>query len=317
MNLKKVVVAGGGVLGTQIAYQSAYCGFDVTIWLRSEGSIGRTKPKIEHLHKTYRETIELMASANGKLPGNWCNGIADVENFDKEKCLERSEAAYKNLKLELDLKTAVSDADLVIEAVAERMDEKIAFYQKMAPLLPEKAIIATNTSTLPPSKLTEYTGRPTKFLSMHFANLIWKLNTAEIMMQPQTDKNVFNELIEFAKAIRMVPLPLYKEKGGYLLNSMLVPMLGSALDLFATGVSDIETIDKTWKIGTGASLGPFQIMDAIGLITIQNIISKKVDEPPEQAPYHYREINQMLLAKIEKGELGISAGKGFYTYPKK
>lgn len=317
MNFKKIVIAGGGVLGTQIAYQSAYCGFDVTIWLRSEGSIGRTKPKIEHLHKTYKETIELMASPSGKTPGNWAVGIADVENFDKEKCLQKSEAAYQNLKIELDLKKAVSDADLVIEAVAERMDEKIAFYQMMAPLLPEKTIIATNTSTLPPSKLTEYTGRPTKFLSMHFANLIWKLNTAEIMMQPQTDKNVFNQLIEFAKAIRMVPLPLYKEKNGYLLNSMLVPMLGSALDLYATGVSDIETIDKTWKIGTGASLGPFQIMDAIGLITIQNIVSKNIDIPPEKAPLHYREINQMLLAKIEKGELGISAGKGFYTYDKK
>ena len=98
---------------------------------------------------------------------------------------------------------------------------------------------------------------------------------------------------------------------------MLVPLLGSALDLYATGVSDPETIDKTWKIGTGAALGPFQIMDNIGLTTIQNIISKKVDIPPEQAPFHYREINQQLLAKIEKGELGISAGKGFYAYDKK
>ena len=132
-------------------------------------------------------------------------------------------------------------------------------------------------------------------------------------MQPETDKSVFNQFIEFAKAIRMVPLPLYKEKEGYLLNSMLVQMIGSALDLYATGVSDTETIDKTWKIGTGAALGSFQIMDAIGLITIQNIISKKIDVPPEQATYHYREINQMLF---EKGELGISAGKGFYAYEK-
>lgn len=317
MNFKKIVVAGGGVLGTQIAYQSAYCGFDVTIWLRSEGSIGRTKPKIDHLHQTYKDTIELMSSPQGQLPGNWCNGISDVNGFNKETCLANSERAYTSIKIELDLQKAVADADLIIEAVAERMDEKIAFYQMMSPLLPAKTIIATNTSTLPPSKLTQYTGRPTKFLSMHFANLIWKLNTAEIMMQPETDKKVFDDLIEFAKRIRMVPLPLYKEKSGYLLNSMLVPMLGSALDLFATGVSDIETIDKTWKIGTGATIGPFQIMDAIGLITIQNIISKKLDVPPEQAPLHYKEINQMLLAKIEKGELGISAGKGFYTYEKK
>lgn len=317
MNIKKVVVAGGGVLGSQIAYQCAYCGFDVTIWLRSEGSIGRCQPKLDHLREVYKQTIELMSSPQGKSPENWANGIGDKETFDKDECIRKSEAAYKSIKLELDLKKAVSDADLVIESVAELIDEKIEFYKMMSPLLPEKTIIATNTSTLPPSKLTQFTGRPDKFLSLHFANLIWRLNTAEIMIQPETDKNVFNELIEFAKAIRMVPLPLYKEKRGYLLNSMLVPLLSSSLDLWATEVSDIETIDKTWKIGTGATIGPFQLMDNIGLTTIQNIVKTKVDLPISQTHYHYKEINAKLLEKINKGELGIHTGKGFYTYDKK
>ena len=92
--MKKVVIAGGGVLGSQIAFQAAYCGFDVTIWLRSQGSIGRTQPKIDNLRKTYLEAIELMDSAAGE--SNWCRGIADHDSFDAKKCIEQVEKAYSN-----------------------------------------------------------------------------------------------------------------------------------------------------------------------------------------------------------------------------
>lgn len=108
--IRKVVVAGGGVLGSQIAFQSAYCGFDVTIWLRSEGSIGRTQPKLDHLHQVYIDTINLMATPDGQTPANWANGIADFDGFDPKKCLEKVEAAYKNTHLELDMAKAVADA---------------------------------------------------------------------------------------------------------------------------------------------------------------------------------------------------------------
>lgn len=101
--IRKVVVAGGGVLGSQIAFQSAYCGFDVTIWLRSESSIGRTQPKLDHLHQVYIDTINLMATPDGQTPANWANGIADFDGFDPKKCLEKVEAAYKNTHLELDM----------------------------------------------------------------------------------------------------------------------------------------------------------------------------------------------------------------------
>ena len=87
MEIKNVVVIGGGVLGSQIAYQAAYCGFDVTIWLRSEGSIGRCQPKLDHLKEVYHATITLMDSDKGKTPQNWAMGISDYEDFDKENCL--------------------------------------------------------------------------------------------------------------------------------------------------------------------------------------------------------------------------------------
>jgi 3-hydroxyacyl-CoA dehydrogenase len=314
--MKKIVIAGGGVLGSQIAFQSAYCGFDVTIWLRSEGSITRTQPKLDHLNKVYPETIERMATPEGQTPENWARGIADYDTFDKDACLKKAQDAYQNIKLELDMAKAVSDADLVIECMAENAKDKIAFYQKLAPLLPEKTILVTNSSTLLPSKFAKYTGRPDKYLSLHFANTIWRNNTAEIMAQPQTDTRCFDEVMEFAKAIRMVPLPVRKEKSGYLLNSMLVPLLFSGMDLYVNGVSDPESIDKAWTLGTGAPKGPFRILDTVGLTTAYNIVLMYVKVPPFLAPYNFKGMAAMLKKYIDEGKLGTSSGEGFYKYNK-
>lgn len=157
MSYKTVCVAGGGVLGSQIAFQAAYCGFDVTIWLRSEGSIGRTQPKIDRVRKEYIAAIEGMADGTGE----WCAGIADgTQPFDKEAALAAVERAYSTLKLELDLAKAVADADLVIESMAEDTQAKIGFYKKLAPVLPQKTVIVTNSSTLLPSTFAKYTGLP-------------------------------------------------------------------------------------------------------------------------------------------------------------
>lgn len=162
MSYKTVCVAGGGVLGSQIAFQAAYCGFDVTIWLRSEGSIGRTQPKIDHVREEYIAAIEGMADGTGE----WCSGIADSgKPFDKEAALAAVERAYSTLKLELDLAKAVADADLVIESMAEDTQAKIEFYKKLAPVLPQKTVVVTNSSTLLPSTFAKYTGRPEKYLA--------------------------------------------------------------------------------------------------------------------------------------------------------
>lgn len=322
MNYKKVVVAGGGVLGSQIAFQSAYCGFDVTIWLRSEGSIGRTQPKIDNLRDEYKKIIEIMDTPEGKAPNVWARGIADPDSFDKEKCLKQVDKAYKGLKLELDLAKAVADADLVIESMAEDTKEKIAFYQKMAPVLPAKTVVVTNSSTLLPSTFAKYTGRPEKYLSLHFANHIWTNNTAEVMAQAQTDKKYFTELIDFANAIRMVALPVNKEKNGYLLNSMLVPFLLSGLDLYVNGVSDPESIDKAWTLGTGAPRGPFQIFDVVGLTTAYHIVEQYQKVPglftpllrKMMMPYNFKGMEAVLKKMIDAGKLGKAAGEGFYKY---
>lgn len=307
MAIEKVVVAGGGVLGSQIAFQTAYCGFDVTIWLRSEGSIGRTQPKIDSVYKSYIEAIEGMADGSG----TWCAGIADSNApFNKEACLAKVEQAYKNLKLELDMAKAVSDADLVIESMSEDPKAKIDVYQKLAPLLPEKALLASNSSTLLPSQFAKFTGRPEKYGSLHFANSIWKNNTAEVMGHDGTSKETFDKLMEFANQIRMIALPVRKEKSGYLLNSMLVPFLLSGLDLWASGVSDPKSIDIAWEHGTGAPKGPFRIIDTVGLPTAYNIVLQFQSVPgllnplfkKMMLPYNYKTIAKLLKEMIDKGE---------------
>lgn len=318
-NFKKIVVAGGGVLGSQIAYQAAYCGFDVTIWLRSEGSIGRCQPKLDNLKKTYIDALNLMADPV-KGEANWCPGLAEMGKFDLDECLKKVENI--NVKLELDMAKAVKDADLVIESMAENADDKIKFYTALAPLLDEKTVVVTNSSTLLPSAFAKYTGRPDKYLSMHFANSIWKNNVAEIMVQDKTDKKYFDMICEFANEIRMLALPVLKEKSGYLLNSMLVPFLLSGLDLYANGISDPESIDLAWTKGTGAPKGPFKIFDTVGLTTALNIVNQYQKVPglfkpmlsKMMMPYNFKGMKAILEKYIAEGKLGMSSGEGFYKY---
>lgn len=318
-NFKKIVVAGGGVLGSQIAYQAAYCGFDVTIWLRSEGSIGRCQPKLDNLKKTYIDALNLMVDPV-KGEANWCPGLAEMGKFDLDECLKKVENI--NVKLELDMAKAVKDADLVIESMAENADDKIKFYTTLAPLLDEKTVVVTNSSTLLPSAFAKYTGRPDKYLSMHFANSIWKNNVAEIMVQDKTDKKYFDMICEFANEIRMLALPVLKEKSGYLLNSMLVPFLLSGLDLYANGISDPESIDLAWTKGTGAPKGPFKIFDTVGLTTALNIVDQYQKVPglfkpmlsKMMMPYNFKGMKAILEKYIAEGKLGMSSGEGFYKY---
>lgn len=316
MKLQNVVVAGGGVLGSQIAFQAAYCGFDVTIWLRSESSITRTQPKLDGLKKSYIDAIEGMAAGN-----EWCRGIADKDSFNKEECLSKVEKASQ-LKLELDLAKAVADADIVIESMAENAQDKIEFYKRLSPLMPSKTILVTNSSTLLPSMFAKYTGRPGKYMSLHFANSIWKNNTAEVMVHSATEEQSFNEVVDFANDIRMVALPIRKEKSGYLLNSMLVPFLLSGLDLYVNGISDPQSIDKAWTLGTGAPRGPFQIFDVVGIQTAYNIVLQYQKVPglfspllrKMMLPYNFKGMEKVLKQMLDEGKTGKAAGEGFYKY---
>ncbi|MGV0679197.1 MULTISPECIES: 3-hydroxyacyl-CoA dehydrogenase [Mycolicibacterium] len=281
-SIKKVTVLGTGVLGSQIAFQSAFKGFTVTAYDINDKVLEAAKGRFDKLAETYS------------------NEVPDAHDGKAQDALGR-------LTLTSDLAAAVADADLVIEAIPEILDVKRDTYQKLATLAPAKTIFATNSSTLLPSDLKDSTGRPDKFLALHFANRVWQFNTAEIMGTTDTDPAVFAAVVEFAKAIGMVPIELHKEKAGYVLNSLLVPFLNAAAELAAGGYADPSAVDDTWRIATGAPVGPFQIYDIIGLTTPYNIMANGDAEAQKLAAW-------LKENYIDKGKLGLASGEGFYKY---
>lgn len=287
MHFKNITVAGSGVLGSQIAFQTAYKGFKVSVYDISDEAIEKAKERMKYLQSRY--TQDLGASEN-----------------ELNQTLAR-------ISFYTDLSEAVKDADFLIEAVPEVVQIKTDFYKQLAKVAPEKTVFATNSSTLLPSQFADVTGRPEKFLALHFANEIWKNNTAEVMKHPSTNEKTFEDVMEFAKAIGMVALPLYKEQPGYILNSLLVPFLEAAQKLIVKEVADVETIDKTWMIGTGAPLGPFAILDIVGVRTAYNIVEAKAKATNNE---EFKKIADFLKTNyIEQNKLGIETGEGFYKYP--
>ncbi|ENV72681.1 hypothetical protein F946_02156 [Acinetobacter johnsonii ANC 3681] len=285
MNFKNVTVAGSGVLGYQIAFQTAFHGFKVSVYDINDDVLAKVKAKFFELSECYKHDLN-----------------ATQEQLDN---------TFNNLSYCSNLAEAVKDADLVIEAVPEDVGIKTEFYKQLSQVAPEKTIFATNTSTMLPSQFKDLTGRPEKFVALHFANKIWVNNMAEIMGHAETDKKVFDNLVEFAKAIGMLALPIYKEQPGHLLNSMLVPFLISATELWVKEVSDPEMIDKAWMKSFGSPLGPFAILDIIGINTVYNVAKLNVDTNPNMAPL----LEKLDAEFIRPGYLGMFSGKGFYNYP--
>jgi 3-hydroxybutyryl-CoA dehydrogenase len=288
MEIKNVMIAGGGTLGSQIAWQTAFHGFNVVVYDAFDKGLETSK----NFHKQF---AELFMNTRG----------ATQQQIDETNA---------RLSYTTDMAEAVKDADIVSESVPESVEIKTSFYTELGKLAPEKTIFTSNSSTTVPSEYAAVTGRPEKFLALHFANGIWDANVGEVMGHPGTDPKVFDQVVEFAKSIGMVPIPIHKEQNGYVLNSLLVPLLSAAGDLLVNGVSDVESIDKTWMISTRTPFGPFGIMDMIGLQTMYHVDVLWGEKLNNQAM-----LNRAKFYKenyIDKGKLGVSTGEGFYKYPK-
>ncbi|MFV0176501.1 3-hydroxyacyl-CoA dehydrogenase [Empedobacter falsenii] len=287
MTFKNVTVAGSGVLGYQIAFQTAFYGFNVTVYDINDEVLEKAKAKFDILAESYKKDLKVTE--------------------------EQLAATKANLQYNSNLAEAVQDADLLIEAVPENPQIKIGFYEQLAKVAPAKTVFATNSSTMLPSQFAEYTGRPAQFVALHFANEIWKHNTGEVMKHPGTSDETFNSVLEFAKQIGMVALPIYKEQPGYIVNSLLVPLLSAALDLYVNEVADVETIDKTWMVATGAPVGPFGILDVVGVTTAYNINKMAADKT--QNPTKIKVAAMLKENYIDKNKLGVATREGFYKYP--
>ena len=284
MTIQNVTVLGTGVLGSQIAFQTAYSGFTVSAYDINDELLSRAKQTFESLAARYER--EVHGAAGGP-----------------------ARAALERISYWSDLGKAVSEADLVSECVPEKLDLKRKVYRELGAVAPEKTIFTTNSSSLLPSDMAESTGRPDRFLAMHFANEIWVHNTAEIMGHPGTDPDVYMAVVNFAIDIGMLPVELKKEQPGYVLNACAIPWMGAALKLLVDGVSDPETIDKVWCIDKEAPEGPFHNLDRVGLSTAYDIYAAS-DDPKLRAAASYVKEHY-----IDQGKLGQPTGEGFFTYP--
>lgn len=286
MRIKNVTVAGTGVLGSQIAFQTAFKGFEVSAYDINEEALEKAKERFRVLQERYQE-----------------------DNYGTK---EEVATAYDRISFHTDLAKATKNADLVIEAVPELLEIKQDFYKKLSKVARKETIFASNSSTMTPSQIVKFTGRPEKYLHLHFANEIWKLNIAEIMKHDGTSEEVFDEVIEFATAIGMVPIPLPKEQPGYVLNTLLVPHIKASIQLVVDGVADPKIVDKTWMISTGAPLGPFAFLDIIGPNTPHNLFKAYGEGGDELSA---RVAGWIKSEYLDKGKMGKANGKGVYTYP--
>lgn len=280
MQLTNTTVLGTGVLGSQILFQTAYHGLPVVGYDISAEALRTTEARLDALVEQYTD-------------------------FFGDRV--RAQAARARITLTSNMAQAVQNADLVIESVPESLAIKEQTYQKLASLAGPETIFATNSSTLLPSDIAPFTGRPEKFLALHYANNIWKNNTGEVMGTDATSGEAFEAVVDFAERTGLVAIRVLKEQPGYVLNSMLVPFLESASHLLVNEVADAATIDTTWKIGTGAPFGPFEIYDIVGLNTAYHIASNGDETSKKFAAL-------LKSDYIDQGKLGRASGEGFYKY---
>ncbi|WP_406018983.1 3-hydroxyacyl-CoA dehydrogenase [Kocuria rhizophila] len=280
--LTNVTVIGSGVLGSQIAFQAAYFGKTVTVYDISEEIVGA-------------------------LPGKW-EKLSLLYTRDMAATPEQLEAATSRLSGTTDLTAALADADIVIEAVPENLELKKKVWAQIGEAAPGKTVFCTNSSTLLPSDIAQSTGHPERFLALHFANEVWRNNTGEVMGHAGTDPAAVQAVLRFAEEIGMVPIHIQKEQAGYILNTLLVPFLTAASHLWVNDIAEAADIDRTWRTATGSPLGPFQILDHVGMETYYQInMNAGTEESQQVAERVKREF-------IDQGHMGRSSGQGFYTY---
>ncbi|MCH4170847.1 MAG: 3-hydroxyacyl-CoA dehydrogenase [Lactobacillus sp.] len=316
---KNIVVAGSGTLGSQIAFQAAYKGFKVVIYDINDDALAKAKERIANLEQTYASEIQfaeknyLQTAENIQYNSNLLPGLKETFTANVIKSTRDVQSSPDRIRYSKDLKDATAKADLLIEAIPEIIAIKEDFYAQLGKVAPKDTIFATNSSTLLPSQFAKTTGRPEKFLALHFANEIWRNNTAEIMGHAKTDPDVYEQVVEFAKALGMIPIRVQKEQPGYVLNSILIPLLDAAQLLLANEVADPETIDRTWMLATGSPQGPFGILDVVGIQTAYNIVQNYATTTNDE---HFKRVATILKTNyLDKGKFGVSSGQGFYTYP--
>lgn len=228
--------------------------------------------------------------------------------------LKRKKAVelVNNIEYSSDLATAIKQADLIIEAIPENLELKRNVFSQLDKLAPTEAIIATNSSSFPISKIEDAVKRKDKVLNIHFYPPISVRPMADIMRGSKTSDETFQKGKEWIQKIECVPLILKKESIGFLFNRIWRAVKRECIEMWADDVADIEDIDTAWRIFTGMPSGPFLMMDAIGLDVAYAVEKSYFDatkDPRDRPPEAFEEM-------VKRGDLGMKTGKGFYQWKK-
>lgn len=283
--LDRVAVIGAGVLGAQIAMLAAHAGYVTKIY----------DPIPDAFEKAYTKVWNDLKA----------KGVTPLIPW------EQWEPAKQAIAPATSIDDAVKDAQLIVEAVFENLELKTKIFQELGEKSPAECILASNSSSIPVSKMEASSGRPERCLNLHFYFPLQHVNIVDIMGGTKTLPEVFQIGVHWIVSVNCIPLKVNKEILGFCFNRIWRAIKRETLYMWANGFVDFRDIDRAWRVFTGMTEGPFGIMDKVGLDTVYDIEMVYYNEsglPHDRPP-------DALLAKVKRGELGVKSGKGFYTYP--
>jgi len=282
---EKVVVYGSGFLGTQIALLSAFAGYKVSVF----------DSKASAFDDTYKRLVTDFQNKK----------ITPVIPWDKWDTLKNE------ITLSTDPAVALKDADFVLEAVFEDLEVKKNVFKLMGANAPAKTIFASNSSSMPISRMEAFSGRPEKCVNTHFYLPLQGMNMTDLAPGTKTLPEVIDKCDAWIRSLGCVPLRAKKEIIGFVFNSVWRAIKKQTLYMWGNDFADFRDIDRAWRIFSKMPFGPFGLMDSVGLdvvYDIEMVYYNDSKDPKDKPP-------DALLQKIKKGELGVKTGKGFYTYP--
>lgn len=280
--MSKVTVVGSGVMGKGIAYAFAISGYDVCVNDINEAALDKAKQDIYSL----------------------LHGSAE-KGFLAEKVYQ---SAKNNLVFESDLRTAAEGAELIIEAVLERMDVKIDVFKQLDEICAPETVLATNTSTMSPTEIGAQTSRADKVIAMHFFNPVHKMKLIEVIRGLDTSDETVNFVHEIATNINKTTVEV-NEFPGFVTSRMNCLIGNEAMNLLMEGVASATDIDNAMKLGLNHPMGPLELADLVGLDTrLRNMeyLHATLGEKYRPCP--------LLMKYVKAGRLGKKSGRGFYEY---
>ncbi len=286
MEIKKVGVLGCGLMGAAIAQVCATAGFDVTVLEVEQKYLDKGFVGIE---KSLAKFAERGPEKGGITP--------------QQKDEIRARLTGTTNKADL------ADCDIVIEAIIENVDEKKKMYAAIDSVIKKEAIFASNTSSISVTELLTAVKRPERFIGLHFFNPVPLMKLVEVVKTIATSPEVYDAAYEFAKKLGKVPVRT-SDKTGFIVNRLLVPYLLDAIRAYEEGVGSIEDIDQAMKLGCGYPMGPFTLLDFVGLDTTYYITHVMYDEFKERRFASPPLLKRMVMA----GWYGRKSGRGFYDY---